>query len=111
MNKLYVALKLLRLLNERRSIDSGLVAEELSVRLRTAQRYLNELSGMPCVITSDENNRSYSLSSEYRLNNALFNGGAPVPSSGQSEEDVKEWLHLRGIVCKVCGNECEKRGI
>ena len=50
MNKLDTALRLLRLLNERRCIDSRAVADELNVSMRTAQRYLLELSGLPCVI-------------------------------------------------------------
>ena len=110
MNKLYVALKLLMLLNERKSIWSGMVADELNVSLRTAQRYLNELSGLPCVIVSDGNERKYSLSPEYRLNSALFAVNAAAASPGRGEEYGKGTLSLRSIVCKVCGNECEVRG-
>jgi hypothetical protein len=107
MNKLYVALKLLMLLNERKGIDSGLVADELNVSLRTAQRYLNELAGLPCVTVSEGTTRTYSLAPGYRLNSGLFNGHAPI---GQREAGSHASLRLTTIICKVCGNECEVRG-
>jgi len=44
MNKLYTALSLIKLLNENKKIDSKKVSEELGVSIRTAQRYLLELS-------------------------------------------------------------------
>ena len=81
MNKLNVALKLLRLLNERKSLDSRLVADELSVSLRTAQRYLLDLSSLPCVI-SDEREHTYCLASEYSIKDALlkaYPGETPLP--------------------------------
>ena len=70
MNKLDTALRLLKLLNERKVIDSRIVAEELHVSLRTAQRYLLDLSIMPCVI-ADEKNHTYQLTDDYALNKSL----------------------------------------
>lgn len=71
MNKLDVALKLLRLLNERKTLDSRVVADELCVSLRTAQRYLLDLSSLPCVIT-DEKEHTYGLASDYSVKDALL---------------------------------------
>jgi hypothetical protein len=45
------ALRLLRLLNERRALTSRIVADEFGVALRTARRHLLHLSGLPSVIT------------------------------------------------------------
>ncbi len=72
MNKLDVALKLLRLLNERKKLDSRIVADELGVSLRTAQRYLIDLSSLPCVV-ADEKTHTYSLTSDYGVKDALLN--------------------------------------
>ncbi len=103
MNKLDVALKLLRLLNERKSIDSTLVADELNVSLRTAQRYLLDLSSLPCVV-SDDRNHTYALSTEYRLNPALLGEERPQLFAGEVEQYVKEALRLKEILCLTCGN-------
>jgi len=64
MNKLYTALSLIKLLNERKKIDSKIVAEELEVSIRTAQRYLLDLSIIPGVIHNEKDN-TYSLLDSY----------------------------------------------
>lgn len=103
MNKLDVALKLLRLLNERRMIDSRLVADEFDVSLRTAQRYLLELSMLPCVIT-DEKEHRYGLDPDYRLKDALLAQPDRLPSSRQIHPAArKDDLKLKHVVCLVCG--------
>lgn len=66
------ALRLLRLLNERRVLTSRIVAEEFGVNIRTAQRYLLYLSGLPCVIT-DEEKHTYSLTSDYIVSDKILN--------------------------------------
>ena len=105
MNKLDVALKLIKLLNERKCIDSNLVANELNVSLRTAQRYLCDLSSLPCV--SGESNHKYHLVPEYRLDSALLNNVPSVPQSELVKKYLEETLKMGEVVCKVCGNECE----
>lgn len=65
------ALRLLRLLNERKELTSGVVAEEFGVSLRTAQRYLVYLSAMPCVV-ADERRHTYSLVSDYRIDEKIL---------------------------------------
>lgn len=72
MNKLHVAVRLLQLLNERKSITTRIVADALQVHVRTAQRYLNDISVLPCVIC-DEENHTYSLSTEYSINDSILN--------------------------------------
>ncbi|AEI15231.1 hypothetical protein Flexsi_1581 [Flexistipes sinusarabici DSM 4947] len=64
MNKLYTALGLIKLLNENKKIDSKKVSEELGVSIRTAQRYLLELSIIPGVVHNEKDN-SYSLIDSY----------------------------------------------
>ncbi|KAA0257288.1 WYL domain-containing transcriptional regulator [Deferribacter autotrophicus] len=71
MNKLYTALRLIRLLNERKKINSKIVAEELEVSIRTAQRYLQELQVLPG-ITYDENDKSYKLLENYRFEGTIL---------------------------------------
>ena len=58
MSKLDVAIRLLQILNERKSINSRIIAEEFDVSLRTAQRYIKELSSLPCFV-NHENGSSY----------------------------------------------------
>jgi predicted DNA-binding transcriptional regulator YafY len=48
------ALRLLRLLNEKKVLTSRVVAEEFDVNIRTAQRYLLYLSDLPCVVVDEE---------------------------------------------------------
>jgi predicted DNA-binding transcriptional regulator YafY len=103
MNKLEIALKLLRLLNERRCVDSRIVADELEVSLRTAQRYLLELSGLPCVST-DEKTHTYCLNSEYPLKEALRKDVNPEDLHLAIQKGVQAALALKEITCTVCGN-------
>jgi DNA-binding IclR family transcriptional regulator len=103
MNKLEIALKLLRLLNERRCLDSRIVADELNVSLRTAQRYLFELSGLPCVIT-DEKAHTYCLNSEYPLKEALLVAVNSEDLHREIQKGVQAALALKEITCAVCGN-------
>jgi hypothetical protein len=103
MNKLDVALKLLRLLNERKTIDSKIVARELDVSLRTAQRYLIELSILPCVSNKD-NNHTYCLNSGYQWNDAIVN--ARIPDRQDPAQAAR--LTAAGLgksICSVCGND------
>lgn len=72
MNKLHIAIRLIQLLNENKRIDSKLVATRLEVSLRTAQRYLLDISAMPFVVY-DEEKSSYSLAEDYTLNDSLLN--------------------------------------
>jgi len=66
------ALRLLRLLNERRVLTSRVVADEFGVTLRTAQRYLLYLSDLPCVIT-DEKKHTYTLTADYIVSDRILN--------------------------------------
>jgi len=106
MNKLNVALNLLKLLNERKKIDSALVAETLNVSIRTAQRYLGDLSSMPCV-SYDEQSHKYGLVEEYPLKKILLNCAEPVISQSVAGAVVGGALQLHDIVCKTCGGACE----
>lgn len=72
MNKLHIAIRLIQLLNENKRIDSKLVATRLEVSLRTAQRYLLDISAMPFVLY-DEETFTYSLAGDYTLNDSLLN--------------------------------------
>lgn len=65
------ALRLLRLLNERKVLTSALVAEEFDVCIRTAQRYLLYLSALPCV-SVDEEKHTYSLITDYVINDKIL---------------------------------------
>lgn len=71
------ALRLLRLLNERRRITSRVVADEFGVDIRTAQRYLLHLSTLPCVAV-DEKEHVYSLTSDYVFDEKIL-GAADLP--------------------------------
>jgi hypothetical protein len=99
MNKLEIALKLLHLLNERKDIDSKIVASELNVSLRTAQRYLMELSALPCV-TNQSNSHTYTLNTEYELKKALR---SPGEHKAYKEEDLPSG-NLNQTVCLICAN-------
>ena len=103
MSNLDVALKLFRLLNERPSIDSRIVADDLKVSLRTAQRYLLDLSGQPCVI-ADEKKHTYSLDPEYPLKNALFSQPVPKPPIRNLQREVDQGASGQTYVfCLMCG--------
>lgn len=65
------ALRLLRLLNERKTLTSALVAEEFDVCVRTAQRYLLYLAALPCV-SVDEEKHAYSLITDYVINDKIY---------------------------------------
>ncbi|HJV66319.1 MAG TPA: hypothetical protein VJ550_11340 [Geomonas sp.] len=100
MNKLDVALKLLQLLNERKTIDSKIVAQELGVSLRTAQRYLVELSILPCV-AGKQNDHTYSLNPDYALNGALK---TRTPDKQSIQPLVAhQKMNLRKTICLMCG--------
>jgi hypothetical protein len=104
MNKLDVALKLLRLLNERRMIDSKIVADEFNISLRTAQRYLLELSLLPCVIV-DEKEHRYGLDPDYPLKDALLAQPDRLPSYRPMHQDVRrDDVKLTHVFCLMCGN-------
>lgn len=105
MNKLNVALHLLKLLNERKEIDSALVAGELGVSIRTAQRYLCDLSILPCV-SFDEQNHKYSIVEEYPLKKALLDCTAPAIPPPPTGSTVGGPLYLRETVCRSCGGDC-----
>ena len=66
------ALRLLRLLNERKTLTSRIVADEFGVTIRTAQRYLLYLSALPCVI-ADEGKHTYTLTSDYVVSDKILN--------------------------------------
>jgi hypothetical protein len=102
MHKLDVALKLFRLLNERKSIDSRLVADELDVSLRTAQRYLLDLSAQPCVFV-DEKEHTYALNPEYPLKNALRRPPDPQPPGRDLHKEVKGAVSPNYVFCLTCG--------
>jgi predicted DNA-binding transcriptional regulator YafY len=101
MNKLDIALKLLRLLNERKALDSRIVATELNVSLRTAQRYLLELSGLPCVI-ADEKEHIYALNPDYHLREALLHVQTSEQSLQAFRKDFHEPLKLKDAICTAC---------
>lgn len=103
MNKLDIALKLLMLLNERKRVDSRIVADELNVSLRTAQRYLLELSGLPCVIT-DEKEHTYCLNSEYPMKEALYKASNPGELFREFHKSFEAALTLKNVTCISCGN-------
>jgi hypothetical protein len=102
MNKLDVAIKLLRLLNERKELDSKTVADELHVSLRTAQRYLMELSAMPCVINGRTNN-TYTLNEDYQIKKAIVTiAKADVPEKLAIEKT--SLTSQSKSLCLYCGN-------
>ena len=103
MNKLDVAFKLLRLLNERKDIDSKVVANELNVSIRTAQRYLMELSAMPCV-SNGHNNRSYTLNGDYELKKAIMNQGEADNLGEFNREDIP-LTSLNETICVICASQ------
>jgi len=105
MNKLHVALSLLKLLNERKYVNSAAVAAELNVSIRTAQRYLCDLSSLPCV-SHDEQKHTFCLVPDYPLNKVLLDcKGAVKPAPVWPAAD--ETLLSHTVVCKLCGANCE----
>lgn len=102
MNKLDVAIRLLQLLNDRKSVNSKIIADELNVSLRTAQRYLLELSILPCVVNVD-NNHTYSLDSNYKLSEALLNGNRTNHTEVHTVSS--KVTSTNQMVCLVCGQK------
>jgi hypothetical protein len=99
MNKMHVAMKLIHLLHERRFINSKIVAGELDVSVRTAQRYLNELSMMPCVVNID-NNHTYGLNPDFRLKSFM-----PATANNHGNNATKpNGGELRQSLCLLCGD-------
>jgi hypothetical protein len=103
MNKLNVALKLIQLLNERKYINSKIIARELNVSIRTAQRYLTDLSFMPCVVNQD-NNHTYALNPDYKVKDILANNGI--------QHDIKilhkitnQAIDIKHSLCLLCGDK------
>ncbi len=101
MNKLQVAVKLLQLLNERTYIDSKIVADALDVSVRTAQRYLVDLSFMPCVINA-ENSHRYALNPDYKIKDVILNG-ANNADAGVRKFAGKEMDSIGSSLCLACG--------
>ncbi|MHB8781879.1 MAG: helix-turn-helix transcriptional regulator [Desulfobacteria bacterium] len=66
------ALRLLRLLNEKKVLTSRIVEAEFNVNIRTAQRYLLYLSVLPCVV-ADEEKHTYTLTSDYVITDKILN--------------------------------------
>lgn len=81
MNKLYIALNLIKLLNENRYVTSSIVAEEFEVSIRTAQRYLNEMTYLPGVCYDEENHRWY-LTDKYGLQDSYLKSNELAILSG-----------------------------
>jgi len=71
MNKLEVAIKLIQLLNERTTISAKVIAGELGVSIRTAQRYIRELSNLPCLV-HQHNSTVYEIYPDYKFKEALL---------------------------------------
>jgi len=104
MNKLHVALKLLQLLNERKSINSRIVADEFNVSLRTAQRYLLDLSSMPCVIISEEGqDNHYGLAPDYKFKGPLLKADEPEHVIYRVSRSHQGGLQLNDTICMMCG--------
>ena len=54
MNKLHIAIKLIKLMNEKKTVTTKQVAEELEVSQRTAQRYMSDMSYLPGICYDTE---------------------------------------------------------
>ncbi len=106
MNKLEVAIKLLRLLNERKSITSKMIADEFDVSVRTAQRYIRELSVLPCFVNHHRKN-SYELYPDYKLKEALLNTSLCEILHKKMQIDNRP-INSAEIACLVCGLSHEK---
>lgn len=102
MNKLGVSLRLIQLLNERTCLDSKTVASALNVSIRTAQRYLLELSVLPCVI-ADERNFSYCMAPDYKIKEALLRTGEALNATEIKNTEARG-IKVDEAVCLMCGN-------
>ena len=106
MNKLEVAVKLLQLVNERNTINSNIIAKELDVSLRTAQRYLRELSTLPCIVTQ-ESNKDYVIYPDYKLKEALLNFSLCEIAFKKLGGDYNAST-INEVLCLVCGKVRDK---
>lgn len=99
MNKIDTALKLIWLLNDRRTINSRIIADELMVSVRTAQRYLVALASLPCLIYDEKENR-YFIDENYKLNCTL--------DAERIRKEVRLLCNssdkLRADICEICCN-------
>jgi len=101
MNKLEVAIKLLRLINNRKIINSKIISEELNVSLRTAQRYLKELSTLPYIVSLD-NNGNYEIYSDYKLKEAVLSPNV-CELILKEKNDSNNAVVSSEVLCSVCG--------
>lgn len=102
MNKLEVAIKLLQIINERKIINSRIIADELNVTIRTAQRYLRDLSLLPC-IGSKNNNSDYELYPDYKLKEAVLNSSLCELIHNKLNINYKSST-TNEVICMVCGH-------
>jgi predicted transcriptional regulator len=102
MNKLEVAIKLLRLVNKRKTINSRIIAEEFSVSLRTAQRYLRELSNM-LFIERIDNEGNFEIYSDLKIKEAVLNPKVCDLLLKDLDQPAGE-LKASGLaICNICG--------
>ena len=101
MNKLDVALRLLQILNERKFINSNVIAEEFDVSLRTAQRYIKELSILPCFVSSEDSN-CYEIVPNYKIKEALLHSSVCDILRGKLKYTNTDCTGSE-VLCLVCG--------
>jgi hypothetical protein len=101
MAKIDIAIALIKLLNERKAINSKLVASELNVSLRTAQRYIKGLSALPC-FSSDDNRHQYELLPDYKFKQALLNTSICEMILKHMNVDYRN-TKVNQVFCFVCG--------
>ena len=101
MNKLEVAIKLLQIVNERKTINSRIIADELKVNIRTAQRYLRELSALPCIGNKDSNG-DYELYHDYKIKDAVLNSSFCEIILNKLNSNIKLETS-KELHCLVCG--------
>jgi predicted DNA-binding transcriptional regulator YafY len=107
MNKISIVIQMLDLFLNNKTVDSKLVAEELEVTNRTAQRYLQEFSGNLGVVCNDEKKPyKYSLINKSNTYNPLLNQSelelisALINSSiNIFDDDIK--VNLNNILSKI----------
>ena len=107
MNKLEVAIKLLQIVNERKVINSRIIADELNVNIRTAQRYLRDLSMLPCIGNKD-NNGDYELYPDYKLKDAVLNSSLCELIRSKLNKNHRFTANNEAI-CMVCGHVNDKK--
>ncbi len=106
MNKLEIAIRLLQLLNERKTITSKVIADEFQVSLRTAQRYIRELSSLPCFVNNEKRN-CYELYPNYKLKDALLNTSA-CDILAKNLQNTHGAPGPGEVICLFCGLAREK---